>query len=220
MDCAGVMTLFPMEVPVKRLGRWSPALVTLWIARAAGRHAVSLDERRCFFDVNLWGTSDPDQHIKQVWFTGVHSDVGGSYPEKESGLSKVALEWMLVEAMKAGLKVDPDKANVVLGRKAKPSPWMPDYVEPNPTAKKHESLHGLWWLPEFLPHRYMDMKSGSPIARYRIPMGRNRAIPEGSVIHESVFKPEQRIADDRLPRYYTIEPSCPFSSVMQIGKGE
>jgi hypothetical protein len=33
MDCAGVMTLFPMEVAVKRLGRWPPALVTLWIAR-------------------------------------------------------------------------------------------------------------------------------------------------------------------------------------------
>jgi uncharacterized protein (DUF2235 family) len=58
-----------------------------------GRHAVSIDERRCFFRDNLWERAtheqlqtakseadpNPTQDILQVWFPGVHSDVGGSY---------------------------------------------------------------------------------------------------------------------------------------------
>ena len=45
--------------------------------------------------------------LKQVWFPGVHCDVGGGYPEPESGLSKIALRWMLKEAITAGLLVVP-----------------------------------------------------------------------------------------------------------------
>jgi Uncharacterized alpha/beta hydrolase domain (DUF2235) len=32
------------------------------------------------------------QWFEQVWFTGNHSDVGGSYPENESRLSDIALD--------------------------------------------------------------------------------------------------------------------------------
>src|SRR3546814_19097292 len=45
------------------------------------------------------------QDIEQRWFSGVHSDIGGGYPEKESGLSKIPLIWMIDEAEKAGLRV-------------------------------------------------------------------------------------------------------------------
>jgi uncharacterized protein (DUF2235 family) len=63
------------------------------------RHAVSIDERRAFFRQNLFGAPhDAQQDIKEVWFAGVHSDVGGSYPESESQLSKIALRWMVCEA--------------------------------------------------------------------------------------------------------------------------
>ena len=41
-----------------------------------------------------------------MWFVGGHSDVGGSCPETESGLSKIALRWMLREAEAAGLLID------------------------------------------------------------------------------------------------------------------
>ena len=70
-----------------------------------GVHAVSIDERRNKFKPNLW-TVDADQEgarIHQVWFAGVHSDVGGSYPER--GLAALALRWMLKHARAAGLKV-------------------------------------------------------------------------------------------------------------------
>jgi uncharacterized protein (DUF2235 family) len=45
------------------------------------RHAVSIDERRAFFRQNLFGPQhDPQQDVKEVWFAGVHSDVGGELP--------------------------------------------------------------------------------------------------------------------------------------------
>ena len=54
------------------------------------RHAMSIDERRAFFRQNLFGAPDnPTQDVKEVWFAGVHSDVGGSYPESESQFSKI-----------------------------------------------------------------------------------------------------------------------------------
>jgi hypothetical protein len=40
--------------------------------------------------------------------------VGGGYPEAESGLSKIALQWMLNEAINAGLLVSPGRMDLVL----------------------------------------------------------------------------------------------------------
>ena len=57
------------------------------------------------------------QDIKQVWFAGVHSDVGGGYPESESGLSKFPLAWLIDEAAAKGLKIDAAlKDHLVFGK--------------------------------------------------------------------------------------------------------
>src|SRR2546426_2879296 len=66
-----------------------------------GRHAIAIDERRACFRTNLWHPTPNGgpKDVKQVWFPGVHCDVGGGYPEAESGLSKIALEWMIKEAL-------------------------------------------------------------------------------------------------------------------------
>ena len=40
--------------------------------------------------------------VEQVWFTGVHSNVGGGYPKQ--GLSLVTLDWMMERAEEQGLK--------------------------------------------------------------------------------------------------------------------
>lgn len=70
------------------------------------RHAVALDEMRASFTPTLWtapqGQTHPD--MKQVWFPGVHSDVGGGY--LETGLSDAALDWMIGEAKAQGLLID------------------------------------------------------------------------------------------------------------------
>ena len=72
-----------------------------------GYHAISIDEQRKKFLPSIW---DEDrvadgQRVEQVWFPGVHCDVGGSYPE--AGLSDGALMWMLRHADNAGLRLKP-----------------------------------------------------------------------------------------------------------------
>jgi uncharacterized protein (DUF2235 family) len=63
------------------------------------RHAVALDEMRASFTPTMWTNKHAD--MKQVWFPGVHSDVGGGYAQ--TGLADGALRWMIDEAAAAGL---------------------------------------------------------------------------------------------------------------------
>jgi Uncharacterized alpha/beta hydrolase domain (DUF2235) len=173
------------------------------------RHAVSIDERRAFFRQNLIHEPlPPDQSLKQVWFAGVHSDVGGSYPESESGLSKIALRWMLCEAESAGLLLDAQKVIDVLGGKI-------PYVPPDPLGILHKSLHGWWWLGEFWPKlasRPVQVP-GQAAPKWKrgiwFNLGRTRLIPEGVHIHQTVF---DRVADKsakydpkNLPQQYVTE---------------
>lgn len=186
-----------------------------------GRHAVSIDERRCYFRNNLWGDTLPGQDIKQVWFAGVHSDVGGSYPPALSGLSQIALEWMLCEAASFGLLVDPVKADQVLARVPAPpvepprTPPTPP-VPPNPAAKANNSLTPAWWILEFLPHSYYDPVAKKP--KWRIPLGARRIIPEGSVLHATVrekIKIDPDYKPTNLPEVSGTEPwnACSFLSL-------
>jgi uncharacterized protein (DUF2235 family) len=69
-------------------------------------HAVSIDERRAQFKPTLWTNPDGsfrpnDAQVEQVWFPGVHSDVGGGYPECQ--LSEITLSWMMHKAKENGL---------------------------------------------------------------------------------------------------------------------
>lgn len=63
------------------------------------RHALALDDKRRSFWPVMWEPDPP--RIKQVWFAGAHSNVGGGYPRQ--GMSLVALDWMMEEAEQAGL---------------------------------------------------------------------------------------------------------------------
>jgi len=61
-------------------------------------HALALDEERESFSPLLWDerhTEDPAR-IEQVWFAGVHSNVGGGYPRQ--GMSLVAFDWIMSKA--------------------------------------------------------------------------------------------------------------------------
>lgn len=78
------------------------------------RHAIAIDENRADFDRVPWkNDKEPSGRelaegawFRQMWFAGNHSDIGGSYPENESRLSDITLDWMAREAVKAGLLVD------------------------------------------------------------------------------------------------------------------
>ena len=81
------------------------------------------------------------QDILQVWFAGVHADIGGGYPEKQSGLSKYPLLWMIDEATKCGLQVNQATVNqLAWGIQRKGSPFS--YVVPDVRGDLHTSLRG------------------------------------------------------------------------------
>ena len=72
------------------------------------RHAVSIDERRADFTPTLWGDKEAVD-VRQVWFAGVHADVGGGYGPDRQGryLSDIPLAWMAQQATAAGLQLEP-----------------------------------------------------------------------------------------------------------------
>jgi uncharacterized protein (DUF2235 family) len=86
------------------------------------RHALSLDdERTTFHPLRIEPEPAPDgqplapDRIKEVWFTGVHSDIGGGYPD--GALSYVPLIWMLDELRRAtdGLRFKDGAVEGLLG---------------------------------------------------------------------------------------------------------
>ncbi|MGU3498027.1 DUF2235 domain-containing protein [Mycobacterium sp. C31M] len=71
------------------------------------RHAVSIDETRRPFKPYLLkfppvGQRFPD--MEEVWFAGVHSDVGGGFPDNPQ-LGDIAMRWVLDGAAAAGLRI-------------------------------------------------------------------------------------------------------------------
>jgi len=95
------------------------------------RHAVSIDERRAFFKVTGWGQRHKE--VKEVWFAGDHSDVGGGHESGNSPLADATLRWMLGEATNHGLRLDRasrDEVGVLEARSVAA-----------PTAPRHD----LWW---------------------------------------------------------------------------
>lgn len=70
------------------------------------------------------------QTVEQVWFCGVHSDIGGGYPE--CGHSDIALAWMFERARGAGLAFDD-------------STIQAHVLHSDPLAKLHNSKTGVYW---------------------------------------------------------------------------
>jgi hypothetical protein len=68
-------------------------------------HALSIDDERHSFHPLVWNEGKNGDRIEQVWFAGVHSNVGGGYPKQ--GMSLVALDWMMAKAEAAGLRFNP-----------------------------------------------------------------------------------------------------------------
>lgn len=169
---------------------WDPMILLFTKSNPSvitARHAISIDERRCFFRQNTLGQT-PGQTLEEQWFAGVHSDVGGGYPEDQGGLWREPFSWMLEGAINAGLMVDPERHRQVWTRTPPPARnWM----EP-----QHESLQGTWWLAEYFPKRVYDHRTWKKKFWPRLGRGRHRTIPDGARLHVSAVN---RIRGD--PRY-------------------
>jgi hypothetical protein len=135
-----------------------------------------------------------------VWFAGVHADIGGGYPERESGLSKYPLLWMIDEAVKCGITVNQATVNqLAWGIQRKGSPFS--YVAPDIRGDLHNSLKGAWWLLEYLPKsaKYKEWPARKTHLGCYIPDAEPRLVPEDAVIHESVLK-----RMDAMPSYRPV----------------
>lgn len=126
--------LWPIELPNNTLAAS--------VSRAC--QALALDEERTTFHPQLWkedSAHDPgdvpevdmtarryikDERISQVWFAGVHSNVGGGYPD--DSLAYIPFVWMITEAQRCGLKFKSDYAN---------DPTNPDVMRADPDTFKN-----------------------------------------------------------------------------------
>lgn len=100
-------TDWPRILKTGHFAAWSKRNYDMWLDPDVqhARHAMAIDEDRADFPRVGWGarqaaidTKDREpKWLKQVWFPGCHSDIGGSYPEAESRLSDIALDWMIDE---------------------------------------------------------------------------------------------------------------------------
>jgi uncharacterized protein (DUF2235 family) len=133
------------------------------------KHALSIDENRKDFARVKWipsskavATNDAfgAPHFEQVWFAGNHSDIGGSYPETESRLSDISLQWMVNCATEVpnGLKFDSTALKAF----------------PDPAGEQHDEVKAGF---------------GAIANRLRLtwPVG-YRNPPANAIIHRSVYK--------------------------------
>jgi uncharacterized protein (DUF2235 family) len=161
------------------------------------RHALSLDERRGWFDATTWGRLDLDrkpdaawsrlsepvrhqiekQDIEEVWFRGCHSDIGGGDREEQS--ARIALRWMLGEAAQAELRLNDNGCRLL------------ESPPERERAEVHESDTLAWRLIELWPRLTIN-NSGQWPAMVAAPTGpavRHPDLPlrNGLVtVHESV----------------------------------
>ena len=97
-------------------------------------HAMAVDEHRSTFTPTYWtGEAPKGTSIEQVWFAGVHADVGGGYAD--TTLADIPLLWIAKRASEAGLAID----------------WscLPDAT--NSLAPAHDSSSGLFAIDRYYP---------------------------------------------------------------------
>jgi uncharacterized protein (DUF2235 family) len=176
------------------------------------RHAVALDERRRYFNTNLW-LDGPTRggSVQQMWFAGCHGDVGGGVDDDpHNALWWPPFAWMVREAVGFGLAID-RRAWLKLLRRRQRRTGHPDLKAPRPVSWPtwrhpiNESLEGWWWVTEFRPRaRKQKRPITNRLVRWMrsIPWGkkiesgevnrltydRHRVVPDGALIHRSVLR--------------------------------
>jgi uncharacterized protein (DUF2235 family) len=145
IQCVGVWdTVGALGIPID--GFRPPLLSRLWafhdttLSRYVRNafHAMAVDERRKPFKPTLWVKQDDaeDQTLVQMWFAGVHCDIGGGYRDPE--LSELALQWMAGNARGCGLAFRP--GHLVVKQDFDPARRREGIeLAPDPLGKLHDS---------------------------------------------------------------------------------
>jgi uncharacterized protein (DUF2235 family) len=129
-------------------------------------HAIAIDELRKPFKPTLWVKKDdepevaPNQNVEQVWFSGVHSDVGGGY--SDSSLSEITLWWMATKARSCGLALKPDHLTVKPTGFDEKNRHIGIELAPNPDGEIHDSM-SLMYKPLGPYHRRLRAHEGETV---------------------------------------------------------
>ncbi|WP_316366526.1 DUF2235 domain-containing protein [Candidatus Thiodiazotropha sp. CDECU1] len=143
-------------------------------------HALSLDDERHTFHPLMWDESlrVSGQKIEQVWFSGVHSNVGGGYAKDE--MAYVSLDWMMQKAQDCGLKLL-KSARTEASEQA------------NVTGKIYDSRAGLASYYRYKPRQVDEIctEANTPV-----------------LVHESVFDRIKQVTEDYAPvvfgKHYSV----------------
>ena len=149
-------------------------------------HALAIDEKRAEFPATLWTSAPaPGQTIEQVWFCGVHGDVGGGESDEQPGttaLADITLAWIMNKASALGLDFDKQ----VLAQYT--LPLKPEYA----LDKLHSSWNILWG---FWKHRPIDPKAAlANSVRLRCEHDSSYR-PQNLILHNGVLAPDYDTAD-------------------------
>jgi len=137
-------------------------------------HALAVDEKRGPFGPSLWAYPDHKNYasVEQVWFPGVHSNIGGGYEDRR--LSDLALRWMLdrIDAKGLGLKRYRDGPEIV----------------GSPGGTLYESRTALYAYSRLVPRiRVINQSIREPIPGLRLARLPPHANPIGEMLHWSVL---------------------------------
>lgn len=183
--------IFPLAFPDRNLNER--------VHRAC--HALALDDERHSFHPELWNEDGQevkkhidDERITQVWFAGMHSNVGGSYPD--DGMALVPLNWIMEQASKA-------EANCLKFNKKE---WERIQAAANVHGKMYDSRKGAGGFYRYKPRNLEKLN-------HDIRDKKNPVIIEHPKIHESVF---QRISNN-VDSYAPIGLPSSYSVVSKDG---
>jgi len=103
-------------------------------------HAMALDERRQNFPLQRVVTTVPhataEGRVYEVWFRGVHSDIGGG--NKNLGLSSIKLHWMYKQALRCSLPI-PEAEVAKQRQNMKPKTEISKNLDPVPNQSRTNS---------------------------------------------------------------------------------
>jgi hypothetical protein len=119
--------------------------------------ALAIDEQRGPFTPTLWRQHEAaeEQTLEQVWFAGVHCDVGGGYDDP--ALAEIPLLWMVERATDCGLTFEPDHFRVGDAAPADEPRCLGAQLSPDALHGIHTSRTGFYRL---FPRRARDLAEG------------------------------------------------------------
>jgi uncharacterized protein (DUF2235 family) len=178
--------IWPLELPSHALDRDR-------VMRAC--QALALDEERTTFHPELWNEQiddpekfDPDQErfikdeqISQVWFAGVHSNVGGGYPDDT--LAYISFVWMITEAQRCGLKFKSDAVPPPPALPADPDTFKNAASKRDKDGRLYDPRQGLGGYYRYGPRKL------ALLCNYKYSKKQDdEVVIERPKIHEAVFR--------------------------------